>query len=132
VQKGESQQRAEKCPVLVVEDDVASRNALRMLLRYSGFNGLYAGTVAEALAHLPARPCCVILDLMLPDGNGSSVLEHIRSSNLPAKVAIATGASDWEQMIDVPRLKPDVVFRKPLEFDRLVEWLQECTGQLPN
>ena len=129
VQTAELQQQLEKCPVLVVEDDLASRNALRLLLRYSGFNGIYAGTVAEALAQLPLGPCCVILDLMLPDGNGSSVLEHIRSTNSPARVAIATGANDWDQMVDVPRLKPDMVFRKPLEFDRLIEWLERCMRQ---
>ena len=133
VQTAELQQQLSKCPVLVVEDDLASRNALKLLLRYAGFNGIYAGTVAEALAQLPARPCCVILDLMLPDGNGSSVLEHIRSTNSPARVAIATGANDWDKMVDVPRLKPDVVFRKPLEFDRLIDWLQRCMrDQLPS
>ena len=123
----------QRCPILVVEDDAASRNALRLLLRHSGFVGLYAATVSEAMTQLADRPCCVILDLMLPDGNGSSVLEHIRSSNLPIRVAIATGASDWERMVDVPRLKPDVVFRKPLQFERLVEWLEACTRhQLPS
>jgi DNA-binding response OmpR family regulator len=119
--------------VLVVEDDAASRNALRLLLRHTGYEGRYAATVSEAMAQLPNGPCCVILDLMLPDGNGSSVLEHIRAANLPIRVAIATGATDWEQMVDVPRLKPDVVFCKPLQFDRLVAWLEECTrDQLPS
>jgi two-component system, repressor protein LuxO len=110
-----------------VEDDASSRNALLLLLRHSGFDGRHAATVSEAIAKLPEGPCCVILDLMLPDGNGSSVLEHIRTANLPMRVAIATGASDWEQMVDAPRLRPDAVFRKPLQFDRLMTWLNDCT-----
>ena len=126
-------QSPKRCPVLVVEDDATSRNALRMLLRHSGYDGRYAATVSEVMAGLPAGPCCVILDLMLPDGNGSSVLEHIREYNLPIRVAIATGAVDWEQMVDAPRLRPDAVFHKPLQFDRLVEWLERCTRhQLPS
>jgi len=122
-----------RCPVLVVEDDATSRNALRMLLRYSGYDGRYAASVSEAMAQLPSGPCCVILDLMLPDGNGSTVLEHIRAARLPIRVAIATGAGDWEQMVDAPRLRPDVVFRKPLQYERLVEWLEQCTRhQVPS
>ena len=129
----QSDELPKRCPVLVVEDDAASRNALRMLLRHSGYDGRYAATVSEAMERLPDGPCCVILDLMLPDGNGSEVLERIRETNLPMRVAIATGASDWEQMVDAPRLRPDAVFRKPIQFDHLVEWLEQCTRhQLPS
>ncbi len=116
-----------KTRILVVEDDVASRNALRMLLRHSGFDGAYAGTVAEGLALLQWEPAAIILDLMLPDGNGASILQYIRSKNLPIRVAVATGVGDLTAMIDVPRLQPDVVFRKPLDFNRLLAWLTDAT-----
>jgi DNA-binding response OmpR family regulator len=118
-----------KCRVMVVEDDPASRNALVMLLQHFGFETFYATTVAEAMQMLSRRPAVMILDLMLPDGNGASVLEHVRHAGLATRVAIATGAGDWKSMLDEARLKPDAVFLKPIDFPKLVRWLDEtCTA----
>jgi DNA-binding response OmpR family regulator len=110
---------------MVVEDDAASRNALVMLLQHSGFETWYATTVAEAMQMLSRGPAAVILDLMLPDGNGASVLEHVRHVGLPTRVAVATGAGDWRSLLDEARLKPDAVFLKPIDFPKLVRWLDE-------
>ena len=111
--------------MMVVEDDVASRNALVMLLSRVGFETWHAGTVAEAMQLLSRGPTAVILDLMLPDGNGASVLEHVRRAGLAMRVAVATGAGDWKSLVDEARLKPDAVFLKPIDFPKLVRWLDE-------
>ena len=115
---------ATRCKVLVVEDDPASRNALRLLLRHTGFEGAYAATVAEATEAVSSfQPGSLILDVMLPDGSGGQVLDYIRARGLPIRVALATGAVDWRDRVDVQRLKPDAVFHKPLDFDQLLDWL---------
>jgi DNA-binding NtrC family response regulator len=109
---------------MVVEDDISSRNALLLLLKHYGFDIIPAGTVAEAMMQLESQPSVMILDLMLPDGNGSEVLEHVRATRLPIQVAVATGAGDWRAMVDEVRLRPDAMFVKPLDFPRLVAWLE--------
>ena len=114
---------AVRCRVLVVEDDPSSRRALTMLLQLKGFDATFASNVAEAIQQLQQNPTCVLLDLMLPDGNGAAVLEYIRSRQLPIRVAITTGASNWKAMLD--KLQPDALFTKPLDFDQLVNWLNE-------
>lgn len=115
--------------VMIVEDDRSSRIALVALMRLSGFQAVQATTIEEALKLLSPAPRCLILDLMLPDGNGSSILEHIRQQNLPIRVAITTGAADWQQMVDASRLHPDAVFQKPVDYERLSSWLNECAGR---
>src|SRR5687767_10241594 len=95
-----------RCKVMVVEDDPSSRNAMMLLLKHFGFHGLAAGSVSGAMSLLEWEPTVMILDLMLPDGNGSEVLEHIRRTNLPIRVAVATGTADWRAMVDEDRLKP--------------------------
>ena len=111
------------CRVLVVEDDPASRHALLRLLKHRGWSTLAAETVSQALASLHARPACIILDLMLPDGNGAAVLRYIRANNLPIRVAVATGTHDPAMLSEVEALGPDALYRKPIDFEAVSAWL---------
>jgi DNA-binding response OmpR family regulator len=106
---------------LVVEDDSSSRRALTLLLKLRGFHASYATTQAEALRCLAEHPLCVLLDLMLPDGNGAEVLAHIRRHRLPIRVAVTSGAANWESLLD--GVRPDAYFAKPLDFEGLVRWI---------
>lgn len=112
--------------VLVVEDDPSSRRALTSLLKLKGFQAADASTQADAIRRLAENPVCVLLDLMLPDGNGSAVLDHIRRHQLPIRVAVTSGAANWESMLREAR--PDAYFRKPLDFDSVVRWLTSHCG----
>ena len=107
--------------VLVVEDDAASRRALRMILAHAGWQVETAGTVAEAMRLLATGPSWVVLDLMLPDGDGSAVLEHIRDRALPIRVTVATGISDPARLADVQRLGPQELLQKPIRIGDLLQ-----------
>ena len=120
----DSKQEAGGCrTVLVVEDDAASRRALVSLLKLNGIQALFASNLSEAIKLLDSHPDCVLLDLMLPDGTGGSILELIRSRHLPIRVAFTTGAADWRQFVSGVDFKPDAIFIKPLNFDSISRWL---------
>ena len=111
--------------VLIVEDDADSRDALMELCRRAGHTCLASSTQAEALAMLVHRaPDVILLDLMLPGGNGAEVLRVVRDHNLPTRVALVT-AADSTMIDEVQRLKPDAVFRKPLDFVKVGAWLTD-------
>src|SRR5262245_24848007 len=75
----QSQRPKGKRRVLVVEDDESSRNALQFLLASSGWEVDLANNLAEALDLLKkSPPDSVVLDLMLPDGDGTLLLEYLR------------------------------------------------------
>lgn len=114
---------AERKRVLIVEDDPTSRNTLRLLCSLSGLNPVPTATVAEAVNHLAGNPDFLILDLMLPDGNGTEVLRRIRAAGMQTSVAVTTGASDPNLLADVERLRPDRLFTKPVDWDYLRSWL---------
>lgn len=115
--------------VLVVEDDRASRSALTALLKLIGCEPLPARTVAEGIRLLDKKPHCLILDLMLPDGNGGALLAYVRQHKLPICVAVTTGSNDWEAMIAHSPSPPDAIFPKPLNFESLTSWLNvNCKG----
>lgn len=95
--------------VLVVDDERAIRTFLRMALTAQGYAVAEAATGAEAVSTVGAwRPDVVILDLGLPDGDGTDVICRLREwSTLPiivvsvreeeaAKVAaLDLGADDY-------------------------------------
>ena len=99
MQVSRSDESPKRCPVLVVEDDAASRNALRLLLRHSGYEGRYAASVSEAMAQLPEGPCCVILDLMLPDGNGTEVVRVIKEYRSETPVCVLSSVQDLSRAL---------------------------------
>ena len=81
-----------------------------------------AGTVAEAMTALPQRPDWVLLDLMLPDGCGTRVLERVRADSIGSRVCVVTGCGP-EMLEQARAMGPDLVLKKPLDVERLLEVL---------
>jgi DNA-binding response OmpR family regulator len=103
--------------LLVVEDDLASRRAIRTVFTLRGWDVSSVATVTEALRLLDPPPDCVLLDLMLPDGEGEAVLRAVRNRNLPTRVVVTTGSSDPDRLRDLDRMGPDAVLNKPLNVN---------------
>jgi DNA-binding response OmpR family regulator len=97
-----------------------------MLLEHYDFDVTVAGTIGEAVEKLNSAPDYVLLDLMLPDGDGTRILQRIRSSNLSTRVAVMTASNDGERLERAKKLKPDMHFQKPLNFIELLAGLKEC------
>lgn len=65
--------------ILVVDDELAIRRFLRTALGAQGYNIFEAATAAEALQEVTFhRPDVVILDLGLPDQDGTEVVRQLR------------------------------------------------------
>jgi CheY-like chemotaxis protein len=119
--------------ILVVDDTALAREAVSKLLEYEGFNVLRAehGRDAWALMY-DHTPDLVLLDLMMPEMDGVTLLRMIRRSdrweNLP--VVVLTGASDDQKLIQRAReLKiQDLVPKASFGFDDLLKRLR---AQLP-
>ena len=109
--------------VLVVEDDSATTHALELLLRHQGHEVLMASNVDEALRHVASEPDVILLDLMLPDGDGMHVLEAVRERGLKSRVVVITGVGDADHLDRVHLLKPDALLKKPVDFFQILEKL---------
>jgi DNA-binding response OmpR family regulator len=104
----------------VVEDDHITSGALRAIFERRGWNVTIASTLAEAYPILDSQPDCVILDLMLPDGDGVEILARVRATGLPIRVAVTTGSSDFERLRAVADLRPDILLSKPISLEQLL------------
>jgi two-component system response regulator QseB len=108
--------------VLVVEDDSHARKAVTRILRLKGFAPFEAATVSEALEELRRLPDWVLLDLMLPDGCGSEVLERVAADRMETRVCVITGCTG--PLLDrVRRMGAEQVLTKPLNVDVLIALL---------
>ena len=79
--------------ILIVEDEESISTPFAEALRRAGFQPLVAGTAAGALELAEeAQPDLVVLDLMLPDGDGRDVCREIRrGSDVPILMLTARG-----------------------------------------
>jgi two-component system KDP operon response regulator KdpE len=106
--------------VLLVDDEPAIQRSVGLLLRARGYDVQIAGTGAEALAMAAQRePDLVVLDLGLPDLEGTEVCRRIRTtSQVPIVVLSARGAeADKVNALD---LGADDYITKPFGPDELL------------
>jgi CheY-like chemotaxis protein len=109
--------------LLLVEDDWRTHSALRKILGKLGWEVQSAMTVSGGLALLDLKPDALVLDLMLPDGDGAEVLRKARAESPSTKVAVTTGVEDFRRLEEIRDLQPDALLRKPLELGDLLRVL---------
>ena len=112
------------CRVLVVEDDPTAARSLYFLLTHYGYEVQLASTVRDAIRLLDTRPQIVLLDLMLPDGNGTEVMKELELRSLNARVAVISAVMDAVMLRRVRTFRPEMVLPKPLNFLNLLESLR--------
>jgi DNA-binding response OmpR family regulator len=77
--------------ILVVEDELLTRRTLQELLQREGFAVTTTGTVAEALGEVNRNGYdLVLLDIVLPDGDGLGACKRIRERHRMPIVILST------------------------------------------
>jgi two-component system, OmpR family, KDP operon response regulator KdpE len=106
--------------VLVCDDEMQIRRALRVVLKDAGFEVVETADAAEALDAASVRPPdAAIIDLILPDGDGVEVCRSIRSwSDMPILVLSAVG--EEEQKVRALEAGADDYVTKPFGPRELV------------
>src|SRR5881275_2420072 len=110
--------------VLVVDDEPEIVRGLKIILRGAGYAVEAASTKAEALASVATRPPeALVLDLVLPDGDGVAVCKEIRRwSRLPILVLSAVG--DEREKVRALDAGADDYVTKPFGTDELLARLR--------
>jgi DNA-binding response OmpR family regulator len=105
--------------VLVVEDDDRVAGALCDLLGRHGFATARAAGVTQALAQLDDAVDLVLLDLMLPDGDGFDLCARIRTSR-DVPIVMTTARSDLRWRVHGLHLGADDYLVKPYDARELI------------
>jgi two-component system catabolic regulation response regulator CreB len=90
--------RAGPARILIVEDEPAIGESLDYALRREGFETQLAATYARADA-ARAWPTLIILDLMLPDGNGRDLIRTLRAeARLTPVIVLSSRESEVDRV----------------------------------
>lgn len=104
---------------LVVEDDADSLTALAELVGLEDFAVVTAQTLEEAREQLRAQlPDVMLIDLMLPDGDGMELLRDLDAPPRP-DVVLITGHASLDTAVDALRMGATDYLTKPVDIARL-------------
>lgn len=118
--------------VLVVEDDSKLAAVLRQGLKEQGFAADVARDGGRGLEMALATDYdAILLDVMLPDGNGFDLLRQLRSRGRSAPVLVLTARSAVDDRIRGLDLGADDYLAKPFDFKELLARLRAITRRLP-
>jgi two-component system, OmpR family, response regulator RegX3 len=109
-----------KRTILLIEDEQAISEPLAAALAREGFDPVVAPTAAKGLELLEQlAPDLVLLDVMLPDGDGRDLLRQIRgSSRLPVVMLTARG-EEMDRVLGL-ELGADDYVTKPFSAAELI------------
>ena len=118
--------------VLVIEDDLPLRRALRTSLRARSFEVVESGTAEEGLVVIAdRRPDVVLLDLGLPDLDGIDALRRMRSfSKVP--VVVLTARDRQHDKIAALDAGADDYVTKPFDVEELLARVRAVLRRVSN
>ena len=123
-----------RAKILIVDDDQDIRRLLGIRLKSRGYEPFFAGDAISAVNQARAeRPDLILLDLMLPAGDGYLVMERLKA--MPALEGIPViVVSARDPLVEEERLaaaRADSFFRKPFDYEELMIAIARALGSAP-
>ena len=117
--------------ILVVDDEAPIRRTLGIMLRARKYDVHVASNGAEALAvAAQTKPDLVILDLGLPDMDGTAVVQRLRVwTDVP--ILVLSGRSDSADKVDALDAGADDYVTKPFSTDEVLARLRALSRRSP-
>lgn len=123
-----TQGRRQDAHVLVVEDADENRHLVEILLSSEGYSVDAAATGQRALEQAAERrPDVVVLDLALPDMNGSDLIERLQERGVDSPVLVVTGDISPRSRLTAQHV--DAYLMKPYDIEALLQGVAELARQ---
>jgi DNA-binding response OmpR family regulator len=111
--------------ILIVEDETEIAKSIKTYFRPNGVHCEIAATYKEAISKIDAYDYdCILLDLMLADGDGLDVLKELKRMNKSEGVIIISAKETLDSRIEGFNLGADDYLTKPFHLSELLVRLQ--------
>jgi two-component system nitrogen regulation response regulator NtrX len=116
--------------ILVIDDEPAIRDSLRMILEYEDYQFVGAASGQEALDVLQReRPDVVLLDIKMPGVDGMEVLRKLRAIDETLPVIMISGHGTTATAVEAIRSGAIDFLDKPLSSERVIVTLRNVLRQ---
>jgi two-component system nitrogen regulation response regulator NtrX len=106
--------------ILVIDDETAIRDSMKMILEYEGYECVGAANGQEGLALVDKMsPDLVFLDVKMPGMDGLEVLGRIKATNETLPVVIVSGHGTIDTAVEATKKGAFDFIEKPLSRDRI-------------
>jgi len=110
-----------KSRILVIDDESAIRDSMRMILEYEGYEFLGASSGQEGLTLVEREaPDLVFLDIKMPGLDGLEVLPRIRAVDESLPVVMISGHATVSTAVEATKLGAFDFIEKPLASERVL------------
>jgi len=107
--------------ILIVEDEAELAKSISEYLSGESYLCESAGTFADAMEKIETFDYdCILLDIMLPDGNGLKLLEEIKKLQKEDGVIIISAKNALDDKIEGLKLGADDYLTKPFHLSELM------------
>jgi two-component system alkaline phosphatase synthesis response regulator PhoP len=107
--------------VLIVEDDNVIADGMARHLASAGFDPVVVGKGEQGLARLRfERPDVLVLDLMLPERDGWSVIEAARAEGIGTPIVVVSARGTEHDRVHALEIGADDYLVKPFSMKELV------------
>jgi FixJ family two-component response regulator len=107
--------------VFVVDDDISVRESLELLISFAGWQPEVFASAEEFLAHSQVHaPCCLILDVSLPDINGLELQKLVAGDRTNMPIIFITGYGDIPMTVQAMKAGAVEFLTKPFDDDILL------------
>ena len=116
-----------KATILIVDDEKNILSTLSRALRVEEFDVEVAGSASIALGKLQkAAYDLLLLDVMMPEMDGITMLRHVREQGNEVPVIVMSGHGSIETAVEATRLGAHDFIEKPIHTDRLLLSIDRC------
>jgi DNA-binding NtrC family response regulator len=106
--------------VLIVDDEAPARNFISEALSDAGYEAIEAGSLKEANKIIDTGAAdIVLLDVMLPDGSGLTLLDRLSMESPRPPVILITAFGEVDTAVEAMKKGAQDFLQKPLDLERL-------------
>jgi DNA-binding response OmpR family regulator len=112
--------------ILIIEDNHAILDVITLILQSEAYKVTGLNKSANLLEHVDTyKPHLIIMDIMLPDGDGRELLEQLRSNRGTEHIPVLMISARYTaQNFQQGTIKPNGFLAKPFDIDELLDKIE--------